>query len=1355
MMQNFDRTLELVNISSNSYGATLAQQAKYMEGLEAKVTLLNNAYENLITSFVNSDAVIWVIEQVTNLLEFAKENTWAIITPLALIGTHWLVNTVYMKAYNKAVLEQQEEEKKNEIEKLKLEQQNLDAIFAADKAQLKSKHDLQLAEQEAKITQIKNHRLKITEIYTEARIALEQKKKLATSEAEKLEIDAQLAKQSREYAEAINPVYEAERDAIAQKKELVAAQELELQNLGKQQQQYKQTLGLKITELELTSNTTDGVTHLTYAIASLIPGLKKWSGGIKKVDEETKKALKTNLEFMAQMAIIIASVTGIIVTIKTIIENFVKFQNNIEITSTKLESLQVSLYNIQQEQSNINKLGDEFESLAGKISLSNEELQRQKDIIAEINEDAGYEAVDVNANERKQLQQIRAAEQMKEYEKQYTINAMSNTVAEGYKTAKSGDEAASISAIMGGVSGGAALTGTLVAAGTAAAVGGPVGWILGAGLAITALLGAGLAQAGYAIGEAAGDFGEGERKKYIEEIMSKQSTQESLKQYAQANIDGLDQLSNEMQQVVLDMTVDAADELENNMIDETGFNLTQFKETIANEKLFDALRSVEDSETISDTWDAIKDLSDVQKNYLAGAESSLGALIALQEKGTNVNALVKQLDSKNIKLSDFSEVYQNLSDFLYSFGYNTKQVNEQLAQVTADLADGATLFDAVSQIINAAEITAEQAAEAQEKIKTIESGSDSRYKFQAGTLTQEIEALDTIEDKNSDEYIRRMQAVRDANVEIAKSNELLKRYADQGLAKFQTNLEILNISFPVKSASDFADSLTTLDSQFERLYDAVSDFSSLDISEQLKLLQDYPELAQSILTGTITAAEIQDTLRNRYEELRSGSTTSMRNLMESFRTMFGRNITQADAVSVINSSDDAIAALYGLDKNKMTIAEYQSRINTIKEYATDYIELQFLINQAQRSTYETFIENQFSEQLKAMKNINERLKTEVDLLKQKLELLDAESEEYKTIQKNIQNLNYKRLSSALGAIDVEQMRKDITTLVKDENVVDDFFTFGASTGITVDWSGILDSQYKTEILSGYEAIIDKVNQWSDTINSAYSVASEIVDDYVKELENQTEAENDMLTKRKEMYENYFDAIDKLNEEQDTITKRENIISQLSALSTGINSSTKTKIKELQAQLNQIEEESLQAQQEQIRQQLLDNIKDKISINNEKLEENTSALKAATVAIISNNKDFMTDGQVDMSKIRDFYEKAFKNTTENAKGGLVDYTGFAWVDGTPSKPEAFLSAQDTFNIGRLLDAFNIMLSTSTPAVDSEYFTDSNYTTDIKIEQININTQQLNNSQDFTSAGKILAKEFAKVIQERGLNVNVRK
>lgn len=43
MMQDFDRTQQLVNLSANSYGATLAQHAKYMGGVEAATNNLTTA----------------------------------------------------------------------------------------------------------------------------------------------------------------------------------------------------------------------------------------------------------------------------------------------------------------------------------------------------------------------------------------------------------------------------------------------------------------------------------------------------------------------------------------------------------------------------------------------------------------------------------------------------------------------------------------------------------------------------------------------------------------------------------------------------------------------------------------------------------------------------------------------------------------------------------------------------------------------------------------------------------------------------------------------------------------------------------------------------------------------------------------------------------------------------------------------------------------------------------------------------------------------------------------------------------------------------------------------------------------
>jgi len=68
---------------------------------------------------------------------------------------------------------------------------------------------------------------------------------------------------------------------------------------------------------------------------------------------------------------------------------------------------------------------------------------------------------------------------------------------------------------------------------------------------------------------------------------------------------------------------------------------------------------------------------------------------------------------------------------------------------------------------------------------------------------------------------------------------------------------------------------------------------------------------------------------------------------------------------------------------------------------------------------------------------------------------------------------------------------------------------------------------------------------------------------------------------------------------------------------------------------------------------------------------------------------------------------------NAKGGLVDFTGPTWVDGTKANPEAFLSAADTANIAKLRDILSIAFDSTAPTYPNSQST-SNATYNITIE-----------------------------------------
>jgi hypothetical protein len=178
---------------------------------------------------------------------------------------------------------------------------------------------------------------------------------------------------------------------------------------------------------------------------------------------------------------------------------------------------------------------------------------------------------------------------------------------------------------------------------------------------------------------------------------------------------------------------------------------------------------------------------------------------------------------------------------------------------------------------------------------------------------------------------------------------------------------------------------------------------------------------------------------------------------------------------------------------------------------------------------------------------------------------------------------------------------------------------------------------------------------------------------------------------------------------------------------------------------------MEAQREAARDEVLTDIDEQIEINNTNLENNTSAIKALTLSILQGNYGDLTD-----TELRELYEKMVNSVPHNANGGLVDYTGLTWVDGTKARPEAFLSADDTAHIRTMLDAFSIILNSSVVDVDGAQATDSiSNNNSVNIENITIKTDHLNNNQDFKTAGSTLAEEFAAVIRERGLNINVRK
>ena len=104
----------------------------------------------------------------------------------------------------------------------------------------------------------------------------------------------------------------------------------------------------------------------------------------------------------------------------------------------------------------------------------------------------------------------------------------------------------------------------------------------------------------------------------------------------------------------------------------------------------------------------------------------------------------------------------------------------------------------------------------------------------------------------------------------------------------------------------------------------------------------------------------------------------------------------------------------------------------------------------------------------------------------------------------------------------------------------------------------------------------------------------------------------------------------------------------------------------------------------------------------------------------------------------------------ASGGLVDYTGLAWVDGSFSDPEAFLSAADTKNIQALTNALSYVSVPTYGVPNMGEFTSN--TQNIGDVYVTINQASLESDADLDYVATQVGKKFTKQLSKQGFNLN---
>lgn len=247
----------------------------------------------------------------------------------------------------------------------------------------------------------------------------------------------------------------------------------------------------------------------------------------------------------------------------------------------------------------------------------------------------------------------------------------------------------------------------------------------------------------------------------------------------------------------------------------------------------------------------------------------------------------------------------------------------------------------------------------------------------------------------------------------------------------------------------------------------------------------------------------------------------------------------------------------------------------------------------------------------------------------------------------------------------------------------------------------------------------------------------MADSIVELYDDETNSLIDQLDERKEAYEDYFNELDALEEEQTREQNKDSIVKQMSSLVGALDSSSKSKLKDLKKQLQDLQNEELESQKQKQRDALTESIEAQTKKLNENLDTMKKTLDDLIEAIMNN-----TDSQASFSWNGSGWDKVIGQET-----GTIT---------TPYVPTPSVNATNAAvgMLGSLIgkDFTNMLSQTSTtPNIE----TAEEITNNITIGNIEIKTDHLDTNQDFNEAGNVLADALLGAIKRRGINTNARK
>lgn len=1190
MMQDFDRTLELAETSANSYGATLAQSAKYMDGLQAKITLLKNAWESLVTSEDVTNILIAGVEALTGAINFLSNNLLNIAIPAI---TLWIGFTVK------------------------------DIVLTTK--QILAKKELAKEEQKGVVYTISSTIAKF------ANWVITKKQAKATQEH-------QVATQN-------------ESAAVAQETTQ------ELANAAAKELNEKTTKGLGKAGGDAAKNVASGMSKASLATALVVATVAAATVGVMLWRKAVREAHKT-ADDAAQVGI------------------------------ESLEKMQVEYYNLRQSAEKVDSLADSFDTLSRKINKSTEDLQELQSIAQQINDEAGKQVIDLDASLETQRKQVLAYQLLQKNQLKAGKAAMSTNIGTGYADALQANKKAKTAHMWSSVGAGAGIGAAMAGVGAIAALlTGGVAIPLLAGAAAAAMAGSGLIGAGIGAGVGAGTSSgiteKDVKQAYINQLKSTTTGKETLKQAFIGNSKELQGFNSRMQELLVSAAINqiTADDLTTKGLNVEGIlgrmdlgklPTKQINKAFETGKLSDYAEAWNSfSETMKKSLTNTGTLFDIFSNKSTSAiQGIVTEFDSLNFTVEQTQSLVEALGSKNI---------QKMSEYIAKAKLETGELWERMDDVGKQNA-------VVRQMRDDMKAYADELDRAAAAAKTLGGGifkgkelsEDAQNWLIRGKLT---DALNDAKKNDKDFYNSKINQLKKTMKKLGITewyDENNVRYTlDQlkGGAKFEDPIiqslyalttryseVVASADAAVEIAKDAKKSLdgaiiseTQLQEKITKLSSSMGTFSKISkgemsFEERIELASKYPELTESIMSGELSTKDIYNYYQKEYGAIRK-------------------------------SIESAINKYTAIPENERTKAQ-----------TDDLIKYRAYLQELDRQSEGAFMDLG-TEQIKTVTDNFSKATLAITKYSKALERLDEDSEAYAQTTQLLVQAYKDQIAAAAESIDTmtQKVEKEIRAAgfdPSDFQLVDGAYTFlGDTTKVNMTQLQILLGTLTTN--------------WGAAMQEALDTQYEAAE---KAAEAEVGITKKALEEKKEAYEKYFDQIDAAREDQDFETDRQSLLQQMSALSGGFDTASKSRLKDLKKQLRELEQQQLEKQQEEERNALLKSLDSEMETLDKTIKELIQQILEASGGTNQYSTDSFTT-PVDSSLAANQATVATQANNTSTKIKLTDVESGA--------------------SGLTIGTFNVTFSDVGDNFDAE------------------------------QAGRDIAAALQKAIEQKGVNVNARK